>query len=91
MIRDHGDEGGSLKLVKMQEANAYSPMLSMPSWRQIGHRSERQKAKPLILLSEVGMLILVIDWSQFSNEPSPISTRPSHSSTSVNFLRFSNA
>jgi hypothetical protein len=37
------------------------------------------------------MLILVIDWSQFSNEPSPISTRPSHSSTSVNFLRFSNA
>ena len=83
--------GGTLKLVKMQPANANSPMLSIPSWRRIGVRREDMKAQPLILLSEVGMLIFVIDRSQFVKDHAPISTRPSHSSTSVNFLRPSNA
>ena len=36
--------GGTLKLVKMQEANAYSPMLSMPSWSRMGVRRESMKA-----------------------------------------------
>ena len=32
--------GGTLKLVKKQLLNASPPMLSMPSWRRIGHRRE---------------------------------------------------
>jgi hypothetical protein len=36
--------GGTLKLVKMQQANAFIPILSMPSWRQIGVRREPAKA-----------------------------------------------
>jgi hypothetical protein len=33
--------GGTLKLVKMQPPNASSPMLSIPSWRRIGHLREK--------------------------------------------------
>jgi hypothetical protein len=47
--------GGTLKFVNMQQANAYPPMLSMPSWRQIVHRREEQNPELQILLSEVGM------------------------------------
>jgi hypothetical protein len=83
--------GGTLKLVKMQRANAFSPIVSMPSWRQIGVRREQSNAQSLILLSEFGMLIFVIESPQHWKEPLPISTRPSHSSTSVNFLRWKNA
>jgi hypothetical protein len=36
--------GGTLKLVKMQEANAPPPILSMPSWGRIAHRRENVKA-----------------------------------------------
>jgi len=49
------------------------------------------KAQSLILLSELGMLIFVIERSHRAKESFPISTRPSHSSTSVNFFRPSNA
>jgi hypothetical protein len=52
---------GTLKLVKMQSANAYSSMLSMSSWRQIGVRIEVAKALLQTLLSEVGILIFVIE------------------------------
>ena len=83
--------GGTLKLVKIQLENAFFPMLSMPSWRRIGVRREAANAKSWILLSEIGMLIFVIDWSHQLKAQSPISTRPSHSSTSANFLRPSNA
>jgi hypothetical protein len=34
---------GTLKLVKIQPQNAYAPILSMPSWRGIGHRREPEK------------------------------------------------
>jgi hypothetical protein len=53
--------GGTLKLVKMQAANAYCPMLSMPSWRHMGVRREYVNEKSQILLSELGMVIFVID------------------------------
>jgi len=75
-------KSGTLKLVKMHAANAAIPMLSIPSWRRIGVRREREKASLQILLSELGMLILVIERSQYLKDCSPISTRPSHSSTS---------
>jgi len=69
--------GGTLKLVKMQQRNASSPMLSMPSWRQMGHRRDATNAQSLILLSELGMLIFVIERSHRAKESFPISTRPS--------------
>jgi hypothetical protein len=53
--------GGTLKLVKMQAVNAPLPMLSMPSWRRMGVRREYAKAHMFIRLSEVGMLIFVIE------------------------------
>jgi hypothetical protein len=56
--------GGTLKLVKMQRANAPFPILSMPSWRRMGHRREPEKAQSQILLSELGMIIFVIEWPQ---------------------------
>ena len=54
--------GGTLKLVKMQPLNAPISMLSMPSWRRMGVRREFENAQSLILLSEEGMLIFVIEW-----------------------------
>ena len=51
----------TLKLVKMQSPNAPYRMLSMPSWRRMGHQREFINARPLILLSEVGMLNFFID------------------------------
>jgi hypothetical protein len=83
--------GGTLKLVKMQAANAPLPMLSMPSWRRIGVRRERANAQLQIFLSEVRMLIFITVWPQPAKEPSPISMSPSHSSTSFNFFRLWNA
>jgi hypothetical protein len=83
--------GGTLKLVKMQDANAPLPILSMPSWRRMGVRREHKKASLPILLRVLAMLIFVIEWSVIEKDPSPISTRPSHSSTSANFLRWLNA
>jgi len=74
-------KSGTLKLVKMQLANAPSPMLSMPLWRRMGHRREPVKAWLRILLSESGMINFLIEWSQSAKESTPISTRPSHSST----------
>jgi hypothetical protein len=83
--------GGTLKLVKIQLENAIFPILSMPSWRRMAHRRELQKAQSLILLSEMGMSIFVIELPQHLKELSPISMRPSHSSTSANFFRWLNA
>jgi len=83
--------GGTLKLVNIQPANAPSPMLSMPSLRRIVVRRECEKASSQILLNEMGMLIFVIEWQQCAKDYAPISTRPSHSSTSANFLRPQNA
>ena len=84
-------KSGTLKLVKMQLANAPSPMLSMPLWRRMGHRREPVKAWLRILLSESGMINFLIERSHQAKERSPISTRPSHSSTSDNLLRWLNA
>ena len=83
--------GGILKLVNIQPANAPSPMLSMPSLRRIVVRRECEKAASQILLNEMGMFIFVIEWQQCAKDHAPISTRPSHSSTSANFLRALNA
>ena len=83
--------GGNLKLVNTQKLNAPCPMLSMPSWRRMGHLRERAKAESLILLSEVGMLIFVIEFEDPRNYSSPISTTPSLSSTSAKLLRSANA
>jgi hypothetical protein len=75
--------GGILKLVNMQKLNAPFPMLSMPSWRRMGHLRESKKAESLILLSEVGMMIFFIEFELPRNDSSPISTTPSLSSTSA--------
>jgi len=64
--------GGALKLVKMQIANAPSPLLSMPSWRRIGVRKKPAKAQSLILQSEEGMMIFVIEWLQHEKELFPV-------------------
>ena len=40
------------------------PILPLPSWRQIGDRRENEKAALQILMSELGMWIFVIEWSQ---------------------------
>lgn len=69
--------GGILKLVKVQPRNALPPMLLMSLWGRIGHQSELSSASLWILLSEAGMLILIMERSHQSKELNPISTRPS--------------
>ena len=61
--------GGTLKLVKICEDAvtecAISNALNTILFRVVAVRREFQKAQPPILLSDVGMLILVMEWSQF--------------------------
>jgi len=90
---NHSDKGRNSKVSEYTEIEcAFSDALYAIAWRQMGHLRERKKAESLILLSEVGMLILVIEFEDPQNDLSPISMMtPLLSSTSAKFLQSANA
>ena len=90
-MRNHGDEGWDSKIgedtvSECAFSNTFYAIVKTNGTLKRGNKGFI--TNPPGEVAEVGILIFVMEWLHHLKECSPISTRPSHSSTSVNLCRW---